>query len=232
MADSHALSQAPPPDSVAQPRAADDYRSCIDYATCRSEGFHCYKRATLEFAQCRPETGTRCVEAGLWDPMRHSTRDWLCPGWEYCAARHGNCAYSRCCQNALDACLSRHDNYAQCIPTYTNATLFEQPSEQPTGEQPSEDRTAIAEQTACSGPRQMGWDCRKLQPETSSCGHDCTRTAPARALAAPAPSRGAVRAMRLRVRACKSLHATRRTLSRRALGLVSPHRENSSHHTV
>ena len=72
--------------------AADDYADCMEYATCRSEGFHCYKRAGMPYAQCRPETGTHCVEAGLWDPTVHSVREWLCPGWEYCAASHGNCA--------------------------------------------------------------------------------------------------------------------------------------------
>ena len=53
--------------------AADDYADCMEYATCRSEGFHCYKRAGMPYAQCRPETGTHCVEAGLWDPTVHPT---------------------------------------------------------------------------------------------------------------------------------------------------------------
>lgn len=86
---------------------AGDYESCLEYATCRSEGFHCFRRAGQMFAQCRPRTGTSCVEAGMWDPIKNSPHDWLCPGWEYCAHTHGNCAYSKCCQNGLDVCLSR-----------------------------------------------------------------------------------------------------------------------------
>ena len=140
-----------------------DYQECTEYATCRTEGFHCYKRASLPYAQCRPETGTHCIEAGLWDPSQHGARDWLCPGWEYCAARHGNCAYSRCCQNAFDACLSRHNNYAQCIPAYsTNTTLSS-----------GKDLVAAAEQLACAELKNAGWECRKLLPETSTCSHDC-----------------------------------------------------------
>ena len=85
----------------------EDYGDCRESATCRGDGFYCFKRAGGEYAQCRPRETTPCIEAGYWDPTRHSANDWLCPGWEYCAARHGDCAYSKCCQNALDACLSR-----------------------------------------------------------------------------------------------------------------------------
>ena len=88
-------------------RGVTDYGACIESATCRGDGFYCFKRAGQAYAQCRPRETTPCIEAGLWDPTRHSANDWLCPGWEYCAATHGNCAYAKCCQNALDACLSR-----------------------------------------------------------------------------------------------------------------------------
>lgn len=149
---------------------SQDYEDCREYATCKSEGFHCYKRATTPYAQCRPEIGTQCVEAGLWDPTRHSATDWLCPGWEYCAARHGNCAYSRCCQNANDACLTRHENYAQCLPAYTNMSSLETSAG-------DADRVSLAEQTACAQLKTVGWECQKLLPETSTCSHDCARAA-------------------------------------------------------
>lgn len=159
-----------PPSAPRAPLATQDYANCEEYATCRSEGFHCYKRAGVAFAQCRPETGTRCVEAGLWDPTQHSLTDWLCPGWEYCAARHGNCAYSRCCQNAYDACLTRHENYAQCIPAYGNVSLVAVPVGVP------DNRVALAEQAACADLKAMGWECQKMIPETTTCSHDCTPT--------------------------------------------------------
>lgn len=84
-----------------------DYGDCRESATCSGDGFYCFKRAGGTYAQCRPRETTKCIESGLWDPTRHSASDWLCPGWEYCAATHGNCAFAKCCQNALDACLSR-----------------------------------------------------------------------------------------------------------------------------
>ena len=84
-----------------------DYGDCRESATCSGDGFYCFKRAGGEYAQCRPRETTPCIEAGLWDPTRHSASDWLCPGWEYCAARHGDCKYAKCCRNALDVCLSR-----------------------------------------------------------------------------------------------------------------------------
>ena len=88
-------------------QGTENYGDCRESATCRGEGFYCFKRAGGEYAQCRPRETTTCIEAGMWDPTRHSANDWLCPGWEYCAATHGDCAYAKCCQNAFDACFSR-----------------------------------------------------------------------------------------------------------------------------
>jgi hypothetical protein len=151
----------------------DDYQTCLgdeDYATCKTDGFACYKRAGFEYAQCRPMVGTPCIEAGLWDPLKHSSDDWLCPGWEYCAATHGNCGFSRCCKNAVDACMSRRGNYASCLPAYTSETMATIPSS-------AKHKVATAEARACASYKEQGWECEKILPVAKTCSaswRECT----------------------------------------------------------
>ena len=158
---------------------ANKYEPCLDYATCRSSGFSCFKRAGLEYAMCMPRVGTPCIEAGHWNPIDHSVRDWLCPGWEYCAATHGNCAYTRCCKNAIDVCLSRHTHYASCLPAYTDERMGEVAA--------ATDPVAAADDNACGDLRASGWECRKLLAPPTTCSKDCEQRAASRC--APRTSR-------------------------------------------
>ena len=65
-----------------------DYDGCLDSKCCVNPGFDCYKRPTVEYAQCRP------VDLACAD-----NNQWLCPGWESCAAHMGDCTGSHCCSN-------------------------------------------------------------------------------------------------------------------------------------
>ena len=92
---------------------AEDYDSCLEFATCRTEGFHCFKRAGQEYAQCRPlprdenKVLTECYD----------TDRWRCPGWQQCSAHGAECTTSRCCENPDDGCYKRpYAHYAECRP--------------------------------------------------------------------------------------------------------------------
>ena len=83
-----------------------DYDGCLDSKCCVNPGFDCYKRPTVEYAQCRP------VDLACAD-----NNQWLCPGWESCAAHMGDCTGSHCCSNVNDKCYQKQTHYFQCKPS-------------------------------------------------------------------------------------------------------------------
>ena len=58
-------------------------------------------------------------------------------------------------------CLSRHANYASCLPAYTSEVLEALPATLPAG---MDSRAEAAEELACRDLKQTGWECRKLLP--------------------------------------------------------------------
>ena len=74
--------------------------------------FECVRRPHLYYAQCRPVyepdarhttgsivNGQLQVSGGCTD-----SSEWLCPGWERCAAPFGECTRSRCCADTGFSC--------------------------------------------------------------------------------------------------------------------------------
>lgn len=59
-----------PPPPPPPPCYTASYDACLDRRCCQDAGFGCYKRPTLQYAQCRP-LQDNCVDDD----------EWLCPGW-------------------------------------------------------------------------------------------------------------------------------------------------------
>lgn len=86
--------------------------------------FVCVRRPHLYFAQCQP------IGSMAWDATGRCVDgdDWLCPGWEKCAAPKEECTRSRCCSDPEHSCMldsaaldAGHGWHASCRPT-TNET--------------------------------------------------------------------------------------------------------------
>lgn len=83
------------------------FGDCRASLCCQRSDFQCVRRPHMYYAQCRPQAasiadGGQCADSN----------DWLCPGWEVCAAAHGECTQSRCCADSSFGC-------------YLNETLYE-----------------------------------------------------------------------------------------------------------
>ena len=59
--------------------------------------FQCVRRPAVYYAQCRPPSNLKTNECVDSD-------DWLCPGWERCAAAYAECTHSRCCADPEFSC--------------------------------------------------------------------------------------------------------------------------------
>lgn len=79
------------------------HADCFESGCCADSELACFKRPEMAAAQCLPRQ-QHCVD----------TAEWLCPGWELCAKRLGNCHLSRCCQSTLDECYQKDGEYAEC----------------------------------------------------------------------------------------------------------------------
>lgn len=76
---------------------------CVDSGCCADPALACYKRPNHEFAQCLPRQA-QCKDSS----------EWLCPGWELCSPRFGNCRKSQCCKHQSDVCYQKNEAFAQC----------------------------------------------------------------------------------------------------------------------
>ena len=79
--------------------------NCFESECCADEGFSCYRRVGVMYAQCKP-TVENCLD----------NADWLCPSWTDCTAEQlGECTKTRCCKEHGRACFkNKHTDYAQC----------------------------------------------------------------------------------------------------------------------
>ena len=79
--------------------------NCFESECCADEGFSCYRRVGVMYAQCKP-TVENCLD----------NADWLCPSWTDCTAEQlGECTKTRCCKEHGWAChKSKRADYAQC----------------------------------------------------------------------------------------------------------------------
>ena len=73
------------------------------------DGFGCFKRPWLHFAQCRDIETERRSMAAQGKSCGDEGSEWLCPGsWEQCSGADDDCTSTRCCSNTGFACYSRH----------------------------------------------------------------------------------------------------------------------------
>ena len=79
------------------------HADCFESGCCADKELACFKRTAIAAAQCLPRQ-PHCVD----------TAEWLCPGWELCAKRMGDCQLSRCCQSTEDECYQKDGEYAEC----------------------------------------------------------------------------------------------------------------------
>jgi len=85
------------------PLCTSPFADCRETQCCTDKDFSCYRRSDVYFAQCRPKKHQQC--GGSED-------DWLCPGWEACAANGAECTLSRCCLNPGDGCFLNRTLFA------------------------------------------------------------------------------------------------------------------------
>uniref|UniRef100_A0A7S0J904 Uncharacterized protein n=1 Tax=Calcidiscus leptoporus TaxID=127549 RepID=A0A7S0J904_9EUKA len=90
---------------------ADELGDCTESGCCAQEGYGCFKSPEREFAQCRKlPTDNHGKPTTCKD-----TLEWLCPGWESCAADHGDCTQSKCCRSSGFACWKKKfEHRAEC----------------------------------------------------------------------------------------------------------------------
>ena len=75
------------------------FEDCRQSLCCQEAGYACFRRPHLYWAQCRP-----AVQVEDQDGMCKDTPEWLCPGWEKCAAPYAECTKSRCCAETGYGC--------------------------------------------------------------------------------------------------------------------------------
>jgi len=104
--------------SAAEPaECSGEFQPCFDTRCCSNYGFACYKRAGVNFAQCKRK-GTSCGDV---DP------DWECPGnpeelkaemdVTMCQPNYKPCFESGCCSSPGFGCWKRAGiRFAQCRP--------------------------------------------------------------------------------------------------------------------
>ena len=60
---------------------AEDLQDCLASECCMSEGFSCFKRPHVKYAQCRKMAKGNCED----------TDEWRCPGWADCPQDYESC---------------------------------------------------------------------------------------------------------------------------------------------
>ena len=79
---------------------AGDFQGCFQERCCRDGSFGCSRRPDMKYAQCRPKP--RATEKPCAD-----SDEWLCPGWQDCAASLESCSLSHCCKDPSHQCLKQ-----------------------------------------------------------------------------------------------------------------------------
>ena len=72
---------------------------------CQDEGYACFKRPHVQYAQCRELPKGNCED----------TAEWRCPGWADCPEDYESCYDAKCCKGHKVGCFKRATRqFAQC----------------------------------------------------------------------------------------------------------------------
>jgi len=100
--------------SLGPSSCGDNYGDCLDSQCCKSGNFGCMKKVGKHYAQCRL--------LGSGGSCPHDD-GWMCPGWQSCTERNGNCLQTKCCKDDGYGCFRRPDrDFAMCRPLSTTST--------------------------------------------------------------------------------------------------------------
>lgn len=78
---------------------AEAQRDCLASECCQDEGYACFKKPHVQYAQCRPLGAREACE---------DTDEWRCPGWADCPEDYESCYDAKCMplrRTGLSACL-------------------------------------------------------------------------------------------------------------------------------